>query len=301
MKLWHLNIPQMKASYVSMILFVSRAWDAVSDPLVGYLVGLSNWTPIGKLTPWWVGGQRADTVNLKNLSSLFPLWDQRWCFVSQADSVHSTGCPLLSAAVVCAAGLGVSNRQRALVPHGHLPLWKPHECESACNVKAMYTWDSSAYEFQHVTLPFRIILHHYSYCSCSWSHWSFLLVSVLGWQCYNVPYLSLNMFLGGDHRDRDSATAYSKSVAMPDPRCQGGEGRVSHCRSVSPLSQSSSVFVRLWQGWLWRWWRCSWRLPFRVELWPCTTQKSKKSAISIRSKKPLKALPHCRQTPSTRR
>lgn len=46
----------MKASYVSMILFVSRAWDAVTDPLVGYLVGLSNWTPIGKLTPWWVDG-----------------------------------------------------------------------------------------------------------------------------------------------------------------------------------------------------------------------------------------------------
>lgn len=30
-------------------------------------------------------------------------------------------------------------------------------------------------------------------------------------QCYNVPYLSLNMFLGGHQRDRDSATAYSKS------------------------------------------------------------------------------------------
>lgn len=75
-KLWHLNIPQMKASYVSMILFVSRAWDAVSDPLVGYLVGLSNWTPIGKLTPWSVGGQLADAVNLKNLRSWFPLWDQ---------------------------------------------------------------------------------------------------------------------------------------------------------------------------------------------------------------------------------
>lgn len=45
----------MEASYVSMILFVSRAWDAVTDPLIGYLVGRSNWTPIGKLTPWLVG------------------------------------------------------------------------------------------------------------------------------------------------------------------------------------------------------------------------------------------------------
>jgi len=46
----------MEASYVSMILFVSRAWDAVTDPLVGYLVSRSNWTPVGKLTPWLVGG-----------------------------------------------------------------------------------------------------------------------------------------------------------------------------------------------------------------------------------------------------
>lgn len=83
------------------------------------------------------------------------------------------------------------------------------------------------------------------YCSCSWSLWSCLLVSVPGRQCYNVPYLSLNMFLGGDHRDRDSATAYSESVATPDPCCPGGEGgRVSHSGSVSPLSQSSFVSGR---------------------------------------------------------
>lgn len=53
-KIKHLIISQMEASYVSMILFVSRAWDAVTDPLLGYLVGRSNWTPIGKLTPWLV-------------------------------------------------------------------------------------------------------------------------------------------------------------------------------------------------------------------------------------------------------
>lgn len=32
--------------------------------------------------------------------------------------------------------------------------------------------------------------------------------------CYNVPFLALNMFLGGDHRDRDSATAYRMSVEV---------------------------------------------------------------------------------------
>uniref|UniRef100_A0A3Q0RX39 Major facilitator superfamily domain containing 2a-like 2 n=1 Tax=Amphilophus citrinellus TaxID=61819 RepID=A0A3Q0RX39_AMPCI len=54
LQIFLLDVVKMEASYVSMILFVSRAWDAVTDPLVGYLVSRSNWTPIGKLTPWLV-------------------------------------------------------------------------------------------------------------------------------------------------------------------------------------------------------------------------------------------------------
>lgn len=56
------RIPQMEAFYVSLILFVSPAWDAVSDPLIGYLVGRSPWTSIGKLTPWSVGWWRSYTL-----------------------------------------------------------------------------------------------------------------------------------------------------------------------------------------------------------------------------------------------
>ncbi|MEQ2242445.1 hypothetical protein ILYODFUR_035902 [Ilyodon furcidens] len=55
LQMFLLDVVQMKASFVSMILFLSRAWDAVTDPLVGYLVSCSTWTPIGKLTPWLVG------------------------------------------------------------------------------------------------------------------------------------------------------------------------------------------------------------------------------------------------------
>uniref|UniRef100_A0A672R2P9 Zgc:171501 n=1 Tax=Sinocyclocheilus grahami TaxID=75366 RepID=A0A672R2P9_SINGR len=32
--------------------------------------------------------------------------------------------------------------------------------------------------------------------------------------CYSVPYTSLNMFLGGDQQDRDSATAYSENTSI---------------------------------------------------------------------------------------
>ncbi|XP_070767098.1 sodium-dependent lysophosphatidylcholine symporter 1-B-like [Enoplosus armatus] len=128
MQIFLLDVVQMEASYVSMILFVSRAWDAVTDPLVGYLVSRSNWTPIGKLTPWL-----ALSTPFGVLSYLL-LW---------------------------------------FVPRGSMSL--------ALSV----LWFLTA--------------------SC-------LFETIMS--CYKVPYLSLNMFLGGDHRDRDSATAYRMSVEM---------------------------------------------------------------------------------------
>ncbi|XP_052340175.1 sodium-dependent lysophosphatidylcholine symporter 1-like [Oncorhynchus keta] len=54
LQIFLLNVVQIEAFYVSLILFVSWAWDAVTDPLVGYLVSRSSWTPIGKLMPWEV-------------------------------------------------------------------------------------------------------------------------------------------------------------------------------------------------------------------------------------------------------
>uniref|UniRef100_A0A4W4DYP6 Major facilitator superfamily domain containing 2B n=1 Tax=Electrophorus electricus TaxID=8005 RepID=A0A4W4DYP6_ELEEL len=49
-----LDVVQMEAFFVSLILFISRVWDAITDPLVGYLVSKSKWTPVGKLQPWSV-------------------------------------------------------------------------------------------------------------------------------------------------------------------------------------------------------------------------------------------------------
>uniref|UniRef100_A0A665TJV1 Zgc:171501 n=1 Tax=Echeneis naucrates TaxID=173247 RepID=A0A665TJV1_ECHNA len=116
------------ASYVAMILLVSRAWDAVTDPLVGYLVSRSKRTPIGKLSPW----------------------------------------------LVLSTPLGVLS---------YLLLWfQPPGCTSQ---------PLSVLWFLTATCLFETLM-----------------------SCYNVPYLSLNMFLGGDQRDRDSATAYRMSAEM---------------------------------------------------------------------------------------
>uniref|UniRef100_A0A3B4VMR8 Major facilitator superfamily domain containing 2a-like 2 n=1 Tax=Seriola dumerili TaxID=41447 RepID=A0A3B4VMR8_SERDU len=128
LQIFLLDVVQMQASYVSMILFVSRAWDAVTDPLVGYLVSRSKRTPIGKLTPWLLL-----STPLGVLSYLL-LWFEPQGLMSEPLSV----------------------------------LWF---LTAACLFETLMS-------------------------------------------CYNVPYLSLNMFLGGDQRDRDSATAYRMSVEM---------------------------------------------------------------------------------------
>ncbi|XP_008277353.1 sodium-dependent lysophosphatidylcholine symporter 1-B-like [Stegastes partitus] len=128
LQIFLLDVVQMEASYVSMILFVSRAWDAVTDPLLGYLVSRSNWTPIGKLTPWLVLSTPFGVL------SYLLLWFVPRGSTSEAVSV----------------------------------LWF---LVAACLFETLMS-------------------------------------------CYNVPYLSLNMFLGGDQRDRDSATAYRMSVEV---------------------------------------------------------------------------------------
>ncbi|XP_051759954.1 sodium-dependent lysophosphatidylcholine symporter 1-B-like isoform X2 [Ctenopharyngodon idella] len=51
LQIFLLDVVQMEAFSVSLILFISHAWDAVTDPLVGYLVSRSRWTQIGKLLP----------------------------------------------------------------------------------------------------------------------------------------------------------------------------------------------------------------------------------------------------------
>ncbi|KAK0133947.1 Sodium-dependent lysophosphatidylcholine symporter 1-B [Merluccius polli] len=126
MQIFLLDVVQMEAFYVSMILFVSRAWDAVTDPLVGYLVSRSNWTPIGKLMPWVVLSMPFAIL------SYVLLW---------------------------------------FMPHGSMS--------------------------QAFSVPWFLV------AAC-------LFETLMS--CFNVPYLSMNMFLGGDQRDRDSATAYRMTV-----------------------------------------------------------------------------------------
>lgn len=43
---------QVDPFYASIILFLGRAWDAFTDPLVGFCISKSSWTRLGRLMPW---------------------------------------------------------------------------------------------------------------------------------------------------------------------------------------------------------------------------------------------------------
>ncbi|KAK1156224.1 hypothetical protein AOXY_G26358 [Acipenser oxyrinchus oxyrinchus] len=128
LQLFLLDVVQMEAFYVSMILFMGRAWDAVTDPVVGYLVSRSGMTRYGKLIPWMV------------LSMPFAVLMYFMLWFTPADTMS----PAFS-----------------------------------------FSW------------------YFISYCFFQ----TFM-------SCYHVPYSALNMFLGGDQRDRDSATAYRMGMEV---------------------------------------------------------------------------------------
>uniref|UniRef100_A0A8C5EN05 Uncharacterized protein n=1 Tax=Gouania willdenowi TaxID=441366 RepID=A0A8C5EN05_GOUWI len=54
LQIYLLDVAQLDPFYASIILFGGRAWDAVTDPTVGFLVSRSPWTRIGRMLPWIV-------------------------------------------------------------------------------------------------------------------------------------------------------------------------------------------------------------------------------------------------------
>uniref|UniRef100_A0A665W5E5 Major facilitator superfamily domain containing 2A n=1 Tax=Echeneis naucrates TaxID=173247 RepID=A0A665W5E5_ECHNA len=52
LQMYLLDVAQLDPFYASIILFVGRAWDAVTDPTVGFLVSRTKWTSMGRMMPW---------------------------------------------------------------------------------------------------------------------------------------------------------------------------------------------------------------------------------------------------------
>ncbi|XP_035286766.1 sodium-dependent lysophosphatidylcholine symporter 1-B isoform X2 [Anguilla anguilla] len=54
LQIYLLDVAQVDPFYASIILFIGRAWDAVTDPTIGFLVSRSPWTRFGRMLPWIV-------------------------------------------------------------------------------------------------------------------------------------------------------------------------------------------------------------------------------------------------------
>ncbi|XP_036732425.1 sodium-dependent lysophosphatidylcholine symporter 1 isoform X2 [Manis pentadactyla] len=52
LQIYLLDVAQVDPFSASIILFVGRAWDAFTDPLVGFCISKSSWTRLGCLMPW---------------------------------------------------------------------------------------------------------------------------------------------------------------------------------------------------------------------------------------------------------
>uniref|UniRef100_A0A673BH26 Uncharacterized protein n=1 Tax=Sphaeramia orbicularis TaxID=375764 RepID=A0A673BH26_9TELE len=55
LQIYLLDVAQINAFQASMVLFIGKAWGAVTDPIVGFFITKTRWTKIGRLMPWGWG------------------------------------------------------------------------------------------------------------------------------------------------------------------------------------------------------------------------------------------------------
>ncbi|MGH0135294.1 UNVERIFIED_CONTAM: hypothetical protein FKN15_000860 [Acipenser sinensis] len=55
LQIYLLDVARISPFQVSLVLFIGKAWGAVTDPVVGFFISKSKWTKIGRLMPWMVG------------------------------------------------------------------------------------------------------------------------------------------------------------------------------------------------------------------------------------------------------
>uniref|UniRef100_A0A8C1GPE7 Major facilitator superfamily domain containing 2B n=1 Tax=Cyprinus carpio TaxID=7962 RepID=A0A8C1GPE7_CYPCA len=55
LQIYLLDIAQINPFQASVVLFVGKAWGAITDPIVGFFITKSKWTKIGRLMPWMMG------------------------------------------------------------------------------------------------------------------------------------------------------------------------------------------------------------------------------------------------------
>ncbi|RXN00216.1 Major facilitator superfamily domain-containing protein 2B [Acipenser ruthenus] len=54
LQIYLLDVARISPFQASLVLFIGKAWGAVTDPVVGFFISKSKWTKIGRLMPWEV-------------------------------------------------------------------------------------------------------------------------------------------------------------------------------------------------------------------------------------------------------
>ncbi|XP_048701602.1 sphingosine-1-phosphate transporter MFSD2B isoform X5 [Caretta caretta] len=55
LQIYLLDIAHITPFHASLVLFIGKAWGAVTDPVAGFFISKSKWTKIGRLMPWMLG------------------------------------------------------------------------------------------------------------------------------------------------------------------------------------------------------------------------------------------------------
>uniref|UniRef100_A0A665T7E4 Major facilitator superfamily domain containing 2A n=1 Tax=Echeneis naucrates TaxID=173247 RepID=A0A665T7E4_ECHNA len=69
LQIYLLDVAQVDPFYASIILFVGRAWDAITDPTVGFLVSRSPWTRFGRMIYLLISFSRTHKTSLHDQKS----------------------------------------------------------------------------------------------------------------------------------------------------------------------------------------------------------------------------------------
>ncbi|XP_026800395.3 major facilitator superfamily domain-containing protein 2B isoform X2 [Pangasianodon hypophthalmus] len=78
LQIFLLDVAQINPFQASLVLFIGKAWGAVTDPVVGFFITKSRWTKIGRLMPWMVGCTPFTVVSYFYLWFVPPFTNQRY-------------------------------------------------------------------------------------------------------------------------------------------------------------------------------------------------------------------------------
>ncbi|KAI5090625.1 major facilitator superfamily domain-containing protein 2B [Silurus meridionalis] len=78
LQIFLLDVAQINPYQASLVLFIGKAWGAITDPVVGFFITKSRWTKIGRLMPWMVGCTPFTVVSYFYLWFVPPFTNQRY-------------------------------------------------------------------------------------------------------------------------------------------------------------------------------------------------------------------------------